>query len=105
MALKQAPERWQLNTCAAAARARGGFGGGAHAHARSQNALENSKQFDVVVAFEERVFDQILEGAPSQRARWPPLPSRSQRPTAPAPSLLRQTCACAAATASARCLC
>jgi hypothetical protein len=23
-----------------------------------------SKQFDVVVAFEERVFDQILEGVP-----------------------------------------
>ena len=59
MALKVAPERWQSNTCAAVALR---LLPGARCCARSTD------QFDVVVAFEERVFDLIIEGAQPEHA-------------------------------------
>jgi hypothetical protein len=67
MALKEAPERWQNNTCVRALVPLGvpcrrntlAHAALMHAHAPLHGSVD---EFDVVVAFEERVFDQIIDG-------------------------------------------
>ena len=62
MALKAAPERWQANMCAPRPSARGSAAP-SHALPSSLSRMRSGEEFDVVVAFEERVFEQIIDGA------------------------------------------
>ena len=61
MAIKPAPERWQANTCVPRPSARGG--GDSAARLTRSLCRRSGEEFDVVVAFEERVFEQIIDGA------------------------------------------
>lgn len=66
MALKEAPQRWQLNTyvCWCGVLLSVPYESTPGCLDKASVCLSpHRKQFDVVVAFEERVFDQILEGA------------------------------------------
>jgi hypothetical protein len=66
MALKEAPERWQNNTCVRSSTRPCHFDAMQFfTRAPHKNTLlccASVDEFDVVVAFEERVFDQIIDG-------------------------------------------